>query len=75
MTFFLLPAYFLSDLGAVIDMKHATIMYVNLGIKHTMKRLHTGHVSVSIVELAVVFECLRLFCWREESSLVDRDRT
>ena len=52
---FLLPAYFLSDLGAVIDMKHATIMYMNLGIKQTMKRLHTGHVSVSIVEFGSGF--------------------
>ena len=52
---FLLPAYFLSDLGAVIDMKHATIMYMNLGIKQNMRRLHTGHVSVSIVEFGSGF--------------------
>ena len=47
---FLLPAYFLTDLEAVIDMKHAMIMYMKLGVKQYMKRLSTGHVAVSIVE-------------------------
>ena len=47
---FLLPAYFLTELEAVIDMKHATIMYMALGVKQSMTRLSTGHVSVSIVE-------------------------
>ena len=47
---FLLPAYFLTELGAVIDMKNATIFYTELGVKQLMKRLSTGHVSVSIVE-------------------------
>lgn len=47
---FLLPAYFLTELGAVIDMKNATIFYTELGVKQLMKRLTTGHVSVSIVE-------------------------
>ena len=47
---FLLPAYFLAELGAVIDMKHGVIFYVDLGVKQTKNRLSTGHVSVSIIE-------------------------
>eukprot|EP00435_Cladocopium_sp_Y103_P060316 s936_g22.t1 len=47
---FLLPAYFLAELGAVIDMKHDVIFYMELGVKQTMNRLSTGHVSVSIIE-------------------------
>ena len=47
---FLLPAYFLTDLEAVIDMKHAMIMYMAIGVKQKMVRLHTGHVAVSIIE-------------------------
>ena len=52
---FLLPAYFLTELEAVIDMKHATIMYMKLGITQQMQRLHTGHVAVSIVEFGSGF--------------------
>ena len=47
---FLLPAYFLTDLHAVIDMKNCMIMYMKLGVKQTMIRLGTGHVAVSIIE-------------------------
>ena len=47
---FLLPAYFLTDLEAVIDMKSCMIMYMSLGVKQKMTRLSTGHVAVSIVE-------------------------
>ena len=52
---FLLPAYFLSELGAVIDMGHCTIMYMTIGVKQTMKKMHTGHVAVSIVEFGSGF--------------------
>ena len=52
---YLLPAYFLTELEAVIDMKHATIMYMKLGITQQMQRLHTGHVAVSIVEFGSGF--------------------
>ena len=47
---FLLPAYFLTDLEAVIDMKHATIMYMKIGVKQEMRRLSTGHVAASVIE-------------------------
>eukprot|EP00438_Fugacium_kawagutii_P011007 Skav220594 [mRNA] locus=scaffold2744:89020:94746:+ [translate_table: standard] len=47
---FLLPAYFLTELEAVIDMKHAMIMYMKLGVKQYMTRMASGHVAVSIVE-------------------------
>ena len=53
---FLLPAYFLTDLAAVIDMKHATIMYMSLGVKQDMIRLQTGHVAVSIIEFGSGFQ-------------------
>ena len=53
---FLLPAYFLTDLEAVIDMKHAVIMYMALGVKQVMHRLNTGHVAVSIVEFGDGFQ-------------------
>ena len=52
---FLLPAYFLSELGAVIDMGHSTIMYMSLGVKQKMKKMTTGHVAVSIVEFGTGF--------------------
>ena len=70
---FLLPAYFLSDLGAVIDMKHATIMYMNLGIKQHMKRLHTGHGFSFYCGIWQWISSACEFCWRQKSSLVDRD--
>ena len=59
---FLLPAYFLTELEAVIDMKHATIMYMALGVKQTMNRLSTGHVSVSIIEFGDGFHVPSNFC-------------
>ena len=52
---FLLPAYFLSELGAVIDMKHGTIYYMELGVKQQLNRLPTGHVSVSIIEFGIIW--------------------
>ena len=59
---FLLPAYFLTELEAVIDMKHGTIMYMALGVKQDMNRLSTGHVSVSIVEFGDGFHAPATFC-------------
>ena len=59
---FLLPAYFLTELEAVIDMKHGTIMYMALGVKQDMNRLSTGHVSVSIVEFGDGFHVPATFC-------------
>ena len=47
---FLLPAYFLTSVGAVIDMEHSYIVYTKLGTSQHMKRLATGHVAVSIVD-------------------------
>ena len=69
---FLLPAYFLSDLGAIIDMKNCMIMYMSLGCKQTMHRLHTGHVAVSIIEFGdgynvpVDFPQTRSSAWSRE---------
>ena len=47
---FLLPAYFLTNLGAVIDMERAFILYSKIGASQNMKRLSTGHVAVSIID-------------------------
>ena len=66
---FLLPAYFLTGLGAVIDMKHSKIMYLHLGVKQDMTRLTSGHVAVSIVEFGkgyhvpASFMCNRSQIW------------
>ena len=71
---FLLPAYFLTELGAVIDMKNATILYTELGVKQLMKRLNTGHVSVSIVEFGDGFCVPANFSGTKEQSVVTKDR-
>ena len=47
---FLIPAYFLSNVGAVIDMEHAVIWYTKLATSQNMRRLSSGHVSVSIID-------------------------
>ena len=66
---FLIPAFFLTDLGAVIDMKSCKIMYMALGIKQDMIRLPSGHVAVSIVEFGrgfhvpADFVCTRSQIW------------
>lgn len=46
----LIPACFLTEIGAVIDMVHLKIMYMNLGVKQSMVRLTLGPVGVSVVE-------------------------
>ena len=68
---FLIPAYFLADLEAVIDMKHATIMYMALGVTQKMTRLPTGHVAVSIVEFGPGFTCSSDFPLLQKSSVED----
>ena len=47
---FLIPAYLLSQLGAVIDMHACLIAYTNIGAVQSMTRRSTGHVEVSICE-------------------------
>lgn len=47
---FLIPAYLLFQLGAVIDMHACLIAYTNIGAVQSMTRRSTGHVEVSICE-------------------------
>ena len=53
---FLLPAYFLTDLKAVIDMHHLTIIYMSLAVQQRMYRMSTGHVAVCITEFGHGFQ-------------------
>ena len=46
----LIPAYFLTQLEAVIDMKHCAIMFMKIGICLKMCRQPSGHVSINICE-------------------------
>ena len=71
---FLIPAYFLSDLQAVIDMKNATILYMALGVTQKMIRLPTGHVAVSTVEFGPGFtvpanhRCFHSQAWTSDTA-------
>ena len=47
----LLPAYLLTDLEAVIDMKNCMIMFLKIGVSLKMTRQSTGHVSIGVCEL------------------------
>ena len=46
----LIPAYFLDQLGAVIDMSSLLIAYVRLSVVQSMCRRPSGHVAVSLCE-------------------------
>ena len=46
----LIPAYFLDQLGAVIDVSSLLIAYVRLSVVQNMSRLPSGHVAVSLCE-------------------------
>ena len=46
----LLPAYLLTDLEAVIDMKNCMIMFLKIGVSLKMTRQSTGHVSIGVCE-------------------------
>ena len=47
---FLVPAYLLSELGAVIDMHACIIAYTAIGAVQRMTRRSTGHVEINICE-------------------------
>ena len=52
---FLLPAYFLTELQAVIDMRNLVICYMAHSVHQRMMRMSTGHVAVCITEFGSGF--------------------
>ena len=65
----LIPARFLTALGAVMTCLHLKIMHMKLGVKQSRVRLISGHVAVSVAEFGrgyhapASFACARSQIW------------
>ena len=51
----LVSAYFLSELGSVIDVQQLHIVHTNVCVAQKMQKRSTGHVAVSIVKFGQAF--------------------